>query len=132
MKTIQVVAAIIVKDNKILCTQRGNKGVIALKWEFPGGKIEENETNESALIREIQEELSCNINVDSYFMKVNHEYPTFYLKMHSYICKLKSENEQVILNEHINHKWLDIEELNTLDWAEGDIPIVNKLMGEEL
>lgn len=132
MKTIQVVAAIIIKDNKILCTQRGNKGIVAFKWEFPGGKIEENETNESALIREIQEELSCNINVDSYYMEVNHEYPTFHLTMHSYLCQMKSEKEQIILNEHISHKWLDVEELSTLDWAQGDIPIVNKLIGGEL
>ncbi len=78
MKTLQAVATIMKKDNKILCTQRSDKGETALKWEFPGGKLEVGETNEEALLREIKEELEIEVEVCDYLMTVNHQYSSFY------------------------------------------------------
>ena len=77
MKSLEVVAAIIRKDNKILCTQRSNKGETALKWEFPGGKIESGETEEEALLQEIKEELEVEVEVCNYLMTVEHQYNSF-------------------------------------------------------
>ena len=125
MKKLEVVAAIIIKDNKILCTQRAGKGETALKWEFPGGKIEENETNKKALAREIREELSIDVDVCDYFMSVEHEYKSFGITMHGYICNIKDKD--IKLNEHVDYCWLDVDELDNLDWSEADKPIVEEL-----
>jgi 8-oxo-dGTP diphosphatase len=128
MKKVEVVAAVIVKDSKILCVQRGFSKLdyISKKWEFPGGKIEENESFEDALIREIQEELRLKIKVEKLFLTVDHTYQDFHLTMHSYLCE--TENTELTLTEHLDFKWLEQEDLLALDWAEADVPIVNKLM----
>jgi 8-oxo-dGTP diphosphatase len=129
MKQVEVVAAIIINDNKILCVQRNiNKYVyISEKYEFPGGKIEAGETKEETIRREIKEELNMDITVGEEFLTVVHAYPDFKLTMHSFICTC--ENPNVTLTEHIDFKWLLINELSGLDWAGADIPIVNKLIG---
>lgn len=128
MKHISVVAAIIMHENKILCVQRGeNKyDYISRKYEFPGGKIEENETREGALIREIKEELHMDITIKNDFLLVDHEYPNFRLTMQSFVCSTLSP--QLTLTEHLDYKWLNKNELQHLDWAAADIPIVNKLI----
>jgi 8-oxo-dGTP diphosphatase len=130
MKYIEVVAAIIIHNNKILCVQRSENKLdyISKKWEFPGGKIEVGETREETIKREILEELKMNINVEEAFITVSHQYPDFHLTMHSIICS--SENKELTLTEHIDYKWLDKNELNQLDWAVADIPIMMKLMHE--
>lgn len=128
MKSIEVVAAIIIFKDKILCVQRGpsKHEYISLKYEFPGGKVESGETNEAALAREIQEELHMNVTVDSHYLTVNHTYPDFKITMHSFICS--SSTDELKLTEHVDFKWLRKEELGSLDWAAADIPIVKKLM----
>ena len=128
MKHIEVVAAIIIFSNKILCVQRNkNKyDYISNKFEFPGGKIEIGETNEVALKREIYEELEMNISIQKHFLTVNHEYPDFMLTMHSFICSC--ENMDLTLTEHIDFKWLTRDQLETLDWAAADILIVDKII----
>ncbi|PJE41359.1 MAG: DNA mismatch repair protein MutT [Flavobacterium sp.] len=128
MKKVEVVAAVIFHNNKILCVQRGDNkyNYIAFKYEFPGGKVESGETNEAAIKREILEELSLEISIDSQFLTVNHEYPDFILTMHSFICSC--DNPSIELSEHIDFKWLDKTELRTLDWAAADLPIVDKLI----
>lgn len=128
MKTIEVVAAIIQHDGKLFCAQRNsnNKDYLSYKYEFPGGKIELNETREIALLREIKEELDWNINIESFFMTVEHEYPDFKLIMHSYLCSCIEIN--FTLNEHFSFKWVTIKDLRNLDWAAADIPIVEKLI----
>lgn len=131
MKKIEVVAGIIYFENKILCVQRAKNKLsyISEKFEFPGGKIEENETNFEALKRELLEELNLNVRIKSFFMTVVHEYPDFELTMHSYICEV--ESNEILLNEHISSEWLNKNELNKLDWAAADIPIVEKLILNE-
>ena len=127
MKRIEVVAGIIYCKNQILCVQRPKNKLhyISEKFEFPGGKIEEGETQKEALKREILEELNISTKIKSLFMKVVHEYPDFELTMHTFICEV--ETKELTLVEHIDQKWLTPEELKTLDWAAADIPIVNKL-----
>jgi 8-oxo-dGTP diphosphatase len=125
MKKIEVVAAIIIQDGKIFCTQRANKGLIALKWEFPGGKIEPGESREEALLREIREELNSDIQIDDYFMTIEHPYESFHLTMHTYLCTLIGGDLE--LKEHIASCFLKPSEIGALDWAEADYPIVEKL-----
>lgn len=128
MKKIEVVAAIIYFEDKILCVQRPKNKLsyISEKFEFPGGKIEEGETQKEALKRELVEELNIDTDIKSLFLTVVHQYPDFELTMHSYICKVQSK--ELTLNEHITQEWLSINDLNKLDWAAADIPIVNKLI----
>lgn len=130
MKYIEVVAAIIIHNNQILCVQRSENKLdyISKKWEFPGGKIESGESKQKTIKREISEELEMNITVQEEYITVNHQYPDFHLTMHSFIC---SCNEPSLnLTEHIDYKWLYKNELNQLDWAAADIPIMMKLMHE--
>ena len=128
MKHIEVVAAVITKDGKVLCVQRGEhaKEYISLKWEFPGGKVEVGENREEALVREIQEELAAEIHELQFLMTVEHSYPDFHMTMHAYTCTLKTG--EITLQEHVDMKWLTPEELNQLDWAEADLPVVESLM----
>ena len=104
-KTIEVVAAIIYYNNKILCVQRGENKLsyISKKFEFPGGKIEYGESLKQALIREINEELCMTIEPEKRFITVEHEYPDFNLIMHSYKCSCNGNN--LTLTEHIDFKW---------------------------
>ena len=128
MKTIEVVAAVIQFENKILCVQRGKSkyDYISEKFEFPGGKIELGESQEEALNRELFEELNIEAEIKSHFLTIDHKYPDFELKMHSYICEVKTK--ELKLNEHIAQEWLSVNELHKLDWAAADVPIVNKLV----
>jgi 8-oxo-dGTP diphosphatase len=128
MKKIEVVAGVIFCKDEILCVQRKKNKLhyISEKFEFPGGKIEPGESKEEALHRELLEELNLSINIKSFFMTVTHEYPDFELIMHTYICEV--ESKELKLNEHIDKKWLKVNELDQLDWAGADIPIVEKLV----
>ena len=132
MKKVEVVAAIIYFKNKVFCVQRPKNSLsyISYKFEFPGGKIEKGETKKEALKRELIEELNfIPTNIDELFLTVVHEYPDFELTMHSFKCY--SETKDIKLNEHISSQWLAIKDIDKLDWAEADIPIVNKLIEDE-
>ena len=128
MKTIEVVAAVIFREGKVLCVQRAEheKEYISLKWEFPGGKVEVGESREEALVREIEEELAVEVHELQYLMTVEHSYPDFHLIMHTYTCVLKAG--EVELREHVALRWLALEELGQLDWAAADVPVVERLM----
>ena len=130
MKHIQVAAAVIIRDDKILCVQRGQHKLqyISHKWEFPGGKIEIGESPMEALQRELREELHADITEPSHLIIVEHEYPDFHITMHCFTCELKNNDYQ--LTEHVNAVWLSSEELPTLDWAAADIPVVEALQNE--
>ena len=128
MKRIEVAAGVIFCEDKVLCVQRPKNKLhyISEKFEFPGGKIEEGETREEALKRELFEELNISSRIRSHFLTVEHKYPDFELTMHSFKCEV--ESQELILNEHIDQKWLKINDLTALDWAAADIPIVDKLV----
>lgn len=121
MKELYVVAAIIKKDNKILATQRGY-GEFKGLWEFPGGKIEEGETKEEALVREIKEELNADILVEKFALDLEWQYPNFYLYMSCFECVLESDIE---LLEHMEARWLSLDELDSVEWIQADIKAVN-------
>ena len=128
MKKIEVVAAVIFFEDKVLCVQRPKNKLpyISEKFEFPGGKVEEGETKEEALQRELLEELNLSTKIKTLFLTVVHQYPDFELTMHSFMCEVTSK--ELTLREHIDQKWLTINELTALDWAAADVPIVDKLV----
>lgn len=121
LKNIEVVAAIIKRGNAVLATQRGY-GDFAGQWEFPGGKIEAGESHETALIREIEEELKTDITVDSFVTTVDYDYDSFHLIMHCYLCS--ANNEEITLVEHKSAKWLDKTNLESVSWLPADQPVV--------
>jgi 8-oxo-dGTP diphosphatase len=131
MKHYNISAAIIIVDKQILCLQRGESKYeyISQKYEFPGGKIEEGEKPENAVIREIQEELNLDIHDLLYFSTVDHVYPDFKITMHAFLCKVK-DFKKINLSEHLAYQLLDPTELLNLDWAAADIPFVDKLINE--
>ena len=124
MKTIRVVAAIIVHEDKVFATQRGY-GEFKGGWEFPGGKIEEGETPQEALVREIKEELNVEIEVGELLDVVEYDYPNFHLSMDCFICKIKSGD--LVLNEHEAAKWLTKETLDSVEWLPADLGLIEKL-----
>lgn len=126
-KTINVAAAIIKNQNKIFATQRGY-GPFKDGWEFPGGKIEEGETPEQALIREIKEELDTEIEIGELVDIVEYDYPDFHLTMHCFMCTIKSGD--LVLKEHEAAKWLTKETLYSVDWLPADKDLIDKLHAE--
>lgn len=124
-KRIEVVAAVIRNNDKYLCAQRKDYGELAKKWEFPGGKIELGESNEEALIREIKEELDITISVQAFLTTVNHEYESFHITMHAYLCEITEGNLTIL--DHIDAKWLTVTEMIEYDFAAADHPIISKL-----
>lgn len=132
MSVINVVAAVIKHDSKYLCAQRikSKFDYLSYKFEFPGGKVESNETPEEALHREILEELDTKIEVLSILEKVEHQYPDFSVHITFYECRIL-ENQFLKKIDHHCLSWLLKSELHELDWADADIPIV-KLLQKEL
>ena len=124
MKTIEVVAAIIVKDGQVFATQRGY-GEFQGWWEFPGGKMEVGESPQLALKREIREELDAEIEVKELLETVEWDYPNFHLTMHCFICSLLSES--VHLNEHEAATWLNLENLRSVKWLPADEILLDKI-----
>jgi 8-oxo-dGTP diphosphatase len=120
---LRVTCAIIEKNGKILCAQRSETMKLPLKWEFPGGKIEENESPEACLKREIREELGIEIDILEQLPSFKHRYSAnFSIELFPFRCKTLSE--EIYLAEHKQIKWLSLGELKDLDWAEADVPIV--------
>lgn len=124
MKHVEVVAAIIQRDGLVYATQRGY-GEWKDWWEFPGGKVEPGESCETALIREIREELTVEIQVEQRLCTVVYDYPTFHLVMHCYFCKLASGH--LTLLEHEAARWLSQQELDAVEWLPADKVVVEKL-----
>ena len=124
MKNIEVCAAIIIKDNRIFVTQRGY-GFFKGQWEFPGGKIEEGESKEECLIREIKEELNANISIVQYLNTIEYDYPTFHLIMHNFICSLKDNHYDLI--EHEAAKFVKVTLLDQVEFLPADILILDDL-----
>ena len=127
MKIVNVVAAIIVKNDLIFITQRGY-GEYKDKREFPGGKIEKDESKEEAIKREIKEELDASIKIDNFLCKVEYDYTTFYLKMNVFCVSL--EDEHIIFKEHESYKWInfnDLDDVKKLDLLPADNLVISYL-----
>ena len=124
MKTVNVVAAIIRDGDRIFATQRGY-GEFKDGWEFPGGKVEEGETPQEALKREIEEELETEIEVGDYLTTIEYDYPKFHLSMRCYWAKIV-EGKPVLL-EHEAAKWLTKETIDSVDWLPADVTIIEKV-----
>jgi 8-oxo-dGTP diphosphatase len=124
MKVIEVVAAIIQRDEAYFATQRGY-GEFEGMWEFPGGKIEPDESREVALKREIQEELGVDIAIEDLICTTEYDYPSFHLTMHCYLCNIGAD--KIELREHKSARWLTAETLDNMEWLPADKEVVEKL-----
>lgn len=127
MKKIEVVAAIIHKGNCYLATQRGY-GDFEGMWEFPGGKIENGESREDALKREIKEELDVEVKIEKFLCTVDYDYPNFHLTMHCYHCRVS--DGVIKLLEHLSAKWLTKDELKQVEWLPADVEVVKRLLSD--
>ena len=128
MKQITTVAGVIKNQNgEILCTLRdqGKYEYVSFKWEFPGGKIEQGETNHQALSRELMEELEIDVKIGDFFYQVEHDYPDFHLSMAVYECDLLST--EIKQNVHKGMKWLAPKDMMSLEWAAADIPVAQAI-----
>ena len=124
MKTIRVAAAVIRKDDKIFATQRGY-GELKGGWEFPGGKIEEGETPQEALKREIEEELDTEILVGELIDTIEYDYPNFHLSMDCFWCEIVEG--KLVLKEHEAARWLDRKTMDDVEWLPADVTLVGKI-----
>jgi 8-oxo-dGTP diphosphatase len=127
MKKVEVVAAVIAREGKILAVRRGVSKLdyISEKWEFPGGKMEEGESQEETIRREIKEELSMEIQPIKHLLSHTHHYPDFSIELHTWLCTPLSEGLR--LNEHKAFLWLEVKDLKVMDWAEADVEVVKLL-----
>ena len=124
MKHIHVACAIIELEGKVLCTQRSESMSLPLKWEFPGGKIDEGESPEECLKRELHEELGIEASVGQSCPTTTHHYQSFSVTLYPFICEIISG--EITLHEHSAMIWLPIKELQKLDWAEADLPVIEE------
>lgn len=124
MKTINVVAAVIFKDDKVFATQRGY-GEFKDGWEFPGGKVEPGESLEEALRREIREELEVDVNVGDLIDTIEYDYPTFHLSMKCFACTIAGGSPHLL--EHEAVKWLTAMQLGSVDWLPADVTLIPKI-----
>jgi 8-oxo-dGTP diphosphatase len=119
---IQVTCAIIERDGLVLAAQRSRSMRMALRWEFPGGKIEPGEEPEACLARELQEELGIGVAVKRAMPTATHRYADFTITLHPFVCRIVSG--ELTINEHRAIAWLEPEELPVLNWAEADLSVV--------
>lgn len=126
MKTISVVAAVIMKEGKVFATQRGY-GEFKDGWEFPGGKVEAGESPEEALRREIREELEVDVNVGDLIDTIEYDYPAFHLSMKCYACTIAGGSPHLL--EHEAARWLSADQLDSVAWLPADITLIPKIEG---
>ena len=124
MNHIHVACAIIELEGKVLCTQRSEAMNMPLKWEFPGGKIDEGESPQECLKRELHEELGIEAAVGQPLTVTTHHYPSFSVTLYPFICEIISG--EITLHEHSAMVWLRREELHKLDWAEADLSVIEE------
>jgi 8-oxo-dGTP diphosphatase len=125
-KRINVVGAVLTKEQMIFTAQRSSKMSLAGMWEFPGGKIEPSETPKEALLRELKEELLCTAEIGDLIQTTEYEYDFGIVILTTFYCKLVGEEPK--LTEHSEIRWIHVSELNQLNWAPADIPAVMKVM----
>jgi 8-oxo-dGTP diphosphatase len=127
-KHVHVTCAVIKRDGLVLAAQRSASMSLPLKWEFPGGKIDHEESPEACLRRELVEEMGIHIHVGKSLPLNTHRYPTFTVTLYPFVCSIKSG--EIVLHEHAAITWLPPQELHTLDWAEADIPVIGSYLAE--
>jgi 8-oxo-dGTP diphosphatase len=128
VKYLDVVGAVIVHDDHVLCAQRGGVGPLAGLWEFPGGKIEPGESPAAALMREIGEELGCEISVGSEIVTTTHAYDFAVIRLTTFYCTLVDGVPTA--GEHAALEWRASADLMTLEWAPADIPAVQRVQAD--
>jgi 8-oxo-dGTP diphosphatase len=121
---IDVCCAIIADDDKILAVQRGPESSHPLKWEFPGGKIQDGETAEECIVREIEEELTIGINIVNQLDAVEFDYGTKQIKLIPFVCRIK--NGQIVLTEHVAKCWFNPNDWQSIDWSAADYELILK------
>lgn len=129
MKRIDVAAAIIVKDNHILATQR-DSGEFKDGWEFPGGKLEPGETSLEACKRELMEELGVELRNERFLINIKHHYSEFELNMDCFVCELASD--VLTLNVHEDARWLSYENLDSVGWLPADLKIIEAIRSHKV
>lgn len=127
-KEIVVVGAVITDQQMVLCARRGEQMALPGMWEFPGGKLEPGESDAQALVREINEELECEVEIGGRITSTRHEYDFGFVTLTTYFAKIVSGTP--ITTEHAELRWVPAAELNILDWAPADIPAVELIMNE--
>ena len=128
MKYVKVTAGVIIDNGKVLITRRAPKERFAGGWEFPGGKIEINETPQECLARELKEELNIKVTVDKLCTEINHDYDHISINLAAYYCNII--DGVIEISVHDKYKWIDISDLLTYDLLPADIPIAKKVMEE--
>lgn len=123
-----VTCAIIIQNGKILVCQRSGAMDLPLKWEFPGGKVEPGEDETRTIVREIKEELHLDIKVTKRLQPVEHDYPTFRIRLVPFIAEMIGG--ELLLEEHADARWIAVSELDRYDWAPADLPIIEQLKAE--
>lgn len=126
MRIIDVTCGIILSSNKILVVQRGEKMKLPLKWEFPGGKIENGESEQACLIREIKEELNIEVKLITRLSPSKYNYSEYSINLIPYVSHFIKGN--IKLSEHKQYLWLTKDKIESLDWADADIPIVKEFL----
>ena len=124
IKSIEVVAAVIFRGDRIFATQRGY-GEFKDGWEFPGGKMEPGESKEDALKRELREELNVEIEVENLLKTIEYDYPNFHLTMHCFKSKLKKGEPELL--EHEAAKWVSKDEIDNIAWLPADVEIIEQV-----
>ncbi len=127
-KHIHVACAIIERDGLVLAAQRSATMNLPLKWEFPGGKIDQGESPEECLRRELVEEMGIHVHVGQRLTASTHHYPDFAITLHPFICSIQSG--EIVLHEHAAITWLAPNKLHALDWAEADLPVIESYCSE--
>ncbi len=125
-KRINVVGAVLTRDNTILAAQRSSTMSLSGMWEFPGGKIEPHETPKEALVRELKEELLCTAEIGNIVQTTEHEYEFGIVILTTFYCSLTGDEPK--LTEHSEIRWIQIADLDQLNWAPADIPAVKQVM----
>ena len=131
---LHVVCAVVEHQGEILCMQKGDHkySYISHHWEFPGGKVEQGETEEQALVRELMEEMDYPVSVERHLLTTEYIYPDFEISLSAYLCHPLSEEapRRFAVKEHLQALWLSSEKLHTLDWAPADQQLIEMLMGD--
>lgn len=125
-RNINVAAAVIVDNGRILAGQRGH-GELAGGWEFPGGKLEPGESARDACVREVREELGVEVTDVAPFVSLDYEYPSFHMHLETFTCRLAEPDRQLSSDEHLDLRWLGSDDLGSVDWLPADTQIVNAL-----